>query len=89
MSTKQEWVCEGCGLNGKVEYRPHDGVFAVVRAIRDHHETLAAKYAPLCHFDVDQTRVRNSDLMDEFEWNRLVAEIERKTAPKRVSERTR
>jgi hypothetical protein len=80
---KQEWVCEDCGLNGVVEYRPHEGVFAVVHAIRDQHETLAAKYAPLCHFDIDRTRVRNSKTMDEFGWNRLVAQIERKTENKR------
>jgi hypothetical protein len=83
MKTKQEWVCEGCGLSGKVEYEPRDGVFAVVHAIRDHHETLASKYAPLCHFDVSTTRVRNAELMDEFEWNRLVAKIEKDTGRKR------
>jgi len=82
MKAKQEWVCEGCGLSGTVEYEPKADVFAVVHAIRDHHETLAAKYAPLCHFDVSQTRVRNAELMDEFEWNRLVAKIEKDTGRK-------
>ena len=79
---KQEWVCEGCGLSGKTEYEPETGAFAVVHAIRDHHETLASKYAPLCHFDVDQVRVRNSQLTDEYAWNRLVAEIGRKCGRK-------
>jgi hypothetical protein len=64
--SKQEWVCEGCGLTGKVTYEPKAGVFAVVRVIRDHHETLAGKYAPTCHFDIDQVRVRNQELM--YEW---------------------
>ncbi len=74
---KQEWVCEGCGLSGTVTYDPGDGVFSVVRAIRDHHETLASKFAPLCHFDMDQTRVRNDAAMDVYAWNRLVAKIEK------------
>jgi hypothetical protein len=78
MSAKQEWVCEGCGLSGVVQYNTGDGVFAVVHAIRDHHETLASRHAPTCHFDIDQTRVRNPEATDIYEWNRLVAEIERK-----------
>lgn len=77
---RQEWVCEGCGLDGTTEYHTGDGVFAVVQAIRNHHETLASKYAPLCHFDVDQTRVRNDELMDVYEWNRLVAKIKKDRA---------
>lgn len=81
---KQEWVCEGCGLSGVVEYNGGDGVFAVVHAIRNHHETLASKFAPTCHFDIDQTRVRNSEMVNIYEWNRLVAEIERKTRAKRT-----
>jgi len=72
---KQEWVCEGCGLHGSTEYEPGNDVFSIVRMIRDHHERLASKYAPLCHFDVDQVRVRNPALMDEYEWNRLVMKI--------------
>ena len=82
MKTKQEWVCEGCGLSGKVEYDPKDGAFAVIHAICDHHERLASMHAPLCHFDVFQTRVRNPKLMDEFEWNRLVVKIEKDTRRK-------
>jgi hypothetical protein len=83
MKQKQSWVCEDCGLTGATEYDPREGVFAVVRALRDHHETLASKYAPTCHFDIDRVRVRNPELMDEYEWNRSVVEIERKTAHKR------
>lgn len=61
---KQEWVCEGCGLHGTAEYDSERAdVLTVLRAIRDHHETLASKYAPLCHFDVDRVRVRNDALM--------------------------
>lgn len=76
--TPQEWVCEGCGLSGTASYDSGRGdVLSVVRAIRDHHETLASKYAPLCHFDVDQVRVRNDALMNVYEWNRLVAKIEK------------
>jgi hypothetical protein len=75
MKHKQEWVCEGCGLSGVADYESGDGVFSVVRAIREHHETLASKYAPTCHFDIDQVRVRNPELMDEYAWNRRVAEI--------------
>jgi hypothetical protein len=78
MVKDQEWVCEGCGLSGKVKYKSQDGVFAVVNEIRAHHERLASKYAPLCHFDIDQTRVRNPELMDVYAWNRTVAEIEKK-----------
>lgn len=78
MKQKQEWVCEGCGLSGATKFNPGDGVFAAFYAIRDHHETLASKYAPLCHFDVNMVRVRNPDF-DKYEWNRLVAEIEKKT----------
>lgn len=74
---RQEWLCEGCGLNGTVTYNAARGdVFAVLRAIRDHHETLAGKYAPLCHFDMDRVRVRNDELMTVYEWNRLVHKIE-------------
>jgi len=76
---RQEWVCEGCGLSGTVTYDSGCGdVFSVIRAIRDHHETLASKYALLCHFDMDQTSVRNDDLMDVYAWNRLIAEIEKR-----------
>ncbi|MGA2426716.1 MAG: hypothetical protein ABSG07_22170 [Terriglobales bacterium] len=82
--TKQEWVCEGCGLSGSTEYKSSDGAFAVVHAIRDHHERLASQYAPTCHFDIDQTRVLNPELMDQYAWNRFVAEISRKTARKRA-----
>jgi hypothetical protein len=75
---KQEWVCEGCGLHGTVTYDSERGdVLSVLRALRDHHETLASKYAPLCHFDVDRVRVRNDALMDVYAWNRLVAKIEK------------
>jgi hypothetical protein len=75
---KQEWVCEGCGLSGAVTYAdPAGDVFAVFRLVRDHHESLASKYAPLCHFDVDQVRVRNNAVMDVYAWNRLVAKIEK------------
>lgn len=81
---KQEWVCEGCGLNGTVEYDPLRGdVLSVVRELRKHHETLASKYAPSCHFDFLQVRVHNPDMMDQYAWNRLVAEIERKTQAQR------
>jgi hypothetical protein len=75
---RQAWVCEGCGLNGVVDYEPSDGVFAVVLAIRTHHETLASKYAPTCYFDIDQTRVQNPALTDKYAWNRLVGEIGQK-----------
>jgi hypothetical protein len=81
---KQWWVCEGCGLSGATEYDPNAGVFTVVHRIRDHHERLASSFAPTCHFDIDQTRVHNPELMDEFAWNRLVAEIERKTEARRT-----
>lgn len=72
---KQEWVCEGCGLSGTVKYEAGGDVFAVFRLIRDHHERLASQHAPLCHFDADQTRVRNG--VDVYAWNRLVVEIEK------------
>lgn len=73
---KQEWVCEGCGLSGKTEYTDTD-VRAVVRAIQNHHDTLAKKYSPKCRLDVYKVRVRNPELVDEFEWNRMVAKIEK------------
>jgi len=73
---KQEWVCEVCGLNGAVQYREDAGVFEVVYAIEDHHNRLAAQYAPHCHFDVHKVRVKGEDV-DEYEWNRLVASLER------------
>jgi hypothetical protein len=76
-TNRQEWVCEGCGLSGTTEYEVKD-VLSVFRALRDHHERLASKYAPLCHFDPDQVRVRNPEMIDEYAWNRLVGEIERK-----------
>ena len=80
---KQEWACEGCGLNGTAIYDADRGdVLSVFRAIRDHHEALAAKYAPLCHFDVDRVRVRNDAAMDVYEWNRLVAELEKTAGQK-------
>lgn len=83
---KQEWVCEGCGLNGTVTYdSARNDVLFVMRAIRDHHETLASKYAPLCHFDMDQVRVRNDALMSGYEWNRLVAKIENDCGRKKAS----
>lgn len=75
---KQEWVCEGCGLHGAATYDAERGdVLSVFRAIRDQHETLAAKYAPLCHFDVGRVRVRNDALMTEYAWSRLVNKIEK------------
>lgn len=75
---RQEWVCEGCGLHGVVTYDSAlADVMSVVCAIEDHHETLAGKYAPLCHFDVHQVRVRNDAKMDVYSWNRLVAKIEK------------
>jgi hypothetical protein len=82
---RQEWVCEGCGLAGTTEYDENAGVFAAVHNIRDHHERLASQYAPTCHFDIDQTRVRNAALIDPYAWNRLVAEIGRKTQARRTS----
>lgn len=82
---RQEWICEGCGLAGTTQYDPDAGVFDVVRQIRNHHENLASRYAPTCHFDIDQTRVRNPRLLDQYEWNRLVSEIGRKTQAKRTS----
>ena len=88
---KQEWVCGGCGLSGTATYDPERGdVLSVLRAIRDQHETLASKYAPLCHFDVDRVRVRNDAEMDVYKWNRLVRKIEegcgRVTRPGRMTE---
>jgi hypothetical protein len=75
---KQEWVCEGCGLNGTATYDPERGdVLSVVRAIQDQHETLASKYAPLCHFDLARVRVRNDAMMNVYIWNQLVAKIEK------------
>lgn len=64
-------------MSGATQYRADGDVFSAFRAIRDHHETLASKHAPLCHFDVDKVRVRNSAMMDIYEWNRLVATIEK------------
>jgi hypothetical protein len=74
---KQEWVCEGCGLSGTVTFTPSTDVLSVMRLLRDHHETLASKYAPLCHYDMDRMRVRNDAVMDVYAWNRLVAKIEK------------
>jgi hypothetical protein len=75
---KQEWVCEGCGLSGAVDYEPTNGdVFSVVHAIEDHHNRLAERHASHCRFDVHKVRVRNPSLMDEFAWNRFVASVTR------------
>lgn len=75
---KQNWVCEDCGMNGTVRYDIKDGVFAVVHAIRDHHETLASRYAPTCHFTLERVRVWNPREMDVYAWNRFVAAIEQR-----------
>lgn len=74
---KQEWVCESCGLNGSVQVSEHANPFSVVYAIENHHEKLAAAFAPHCLFDVHKVRVRNPELMDEFAWNRFVASVGR------------
>lgn len=80
---KQHWVCEDCGLGGAIDHKENADVIAIVHALRDHHETLASKYAPTCHFNIDRVRVRNDALTNEYEWNRFVAGIEQKTAKKR------
>jgi hypothetical protein len=79
---KQEWVCEVCGLSGAVEHEEQADAVAVVYLIADHHDSLATRHVPAkailpCRFDLRKVRVRNDALMDVYEWNRLVASIEK------------
>jgi hypothetical protein len=78
MKQKFWWVCEVCGLSGATEAGPHADTISAVYAIADHHDRLAKRLAPLCRFDLYKVKVRNPRLMDEYEWNRLVASIEGK-----------
>jgi hypothetical protein len=75
---KQEWVCEVCGLSGAIEHTENADVMSIVHQLEDHHDRLASKLAPHCRFNVHKVRIRNSELMDIYEWNRLVASLERK-----------
>ena len=75
---RQPWVCESCGLSGAVTLPEHADVWTGVRAIEYQHDRVAAKYAPSCHFKAAKVRVHNPAEMDEFAWNRLVAEIEKR-----------
>ena len=74
---RQEWVCESCGLSGAVNHEENADAVSVAYLIADHHDRLAKKYSPDCRFDLRKVKVRNPHLMDEYEWNRLVASIEK------------
>lgn len=75
---KQPWVCESCGLSGVVELPSRADVWTGVVAIEEQHDRLAGKFAPGCRFKAASVRVHNPDAMDEFAWNRFVAEIEKR-----------
>ena len=81
---KQPWVCESCGLSGTVELSDHCDVWTGVNALEAHHDKLAAKYAPSCRFKAAKVRVHNPAEMTEFEWNRFVAEIEKRAKVERA-----
>jgi len=66
---RQAWVCEGCGLNGVVDYEPSDGVFAVVLAIRTHHENRLHRIT--CGSDGKAREEMEVELISEW---RFVAE---------------
>ncbi len=74
--SKQHWVCEVCGISGAVEHGDDAGVMEVINALENQHDRLAKLYAPHCRFDIHKVRVHNPELMDQYAWNRSVAEIQ-------------